>query len=152
VNLYLECIPDEALAMCLGVPRKRITHQNDKGRVCNRLEKSRDALGMIDEDPQSAQPAYLKKLERKESNHRLTVWEETGKNNRVIIICPRLEEWLLQTAREAAVDTRHFGLPDNAKDLHKVIHFKLDQLKQLLYHLEERQNRPILYLKSLLNS
>lgn len=152
MNLYLECIPDEALAMCLGVARKRITHQNDKGRVCNRLEKSRDAVGMIDEDPQSAQPAYLKKLEKKESKHRVIILEEIDKNNRVIIICPRLEEWLLQTSREASVDLKQFGLPDNAKDLHKVIHFKLDQLKQLLRHLEERQNPPILYLKSLLNS
>jgi hypothetical protein len=75
-----------------------------------------------------------------------------GKNNRVIVIKPRLEEWLLQTAQEASVDTKHFGLPDNAKDLHKIIHFRLDQLKKLLHHLEEQQNQPILYLKSLLNS
>jgi len=88
VNLYLECIPDEALAMCLGVPRKVITHQNDKGKVCNRLEKSSNTLGMIDEDPQSAQPGYLRKLTVKESKHRLKVLEERMHHNRVIIVCP----------------------------------------------------------------
>jgi len=63
-----------------------------------------------------------------------------------------LEEWLLQTTEDASIDIKRFGLPDNAKDLHKVIHFKLDQLRKLIELLEEQQNPPILYLKSLLNS
>lgn len=60
--IYVECKPDTTLLSVLGVPRKEIFHAGGKGNVCVRLSKITDSKGLVDEDPESPQPGYLKKL------------------------------------------------------------------------------------------
>ena len=60
--LHLEGKPDMVLALCLGFSRKQVRSHGPKGEVCNYLEKTRSMIGLIDEDPTSAQPDYLKRL------------------------------------------------------------------------------------------
>lgn len=45
---------------------------------------------------------------------------------------PRLEEWILKAAREAGVDMRNYGLPDDADQSHKVINIRSRQFVNLL--------------------
>lgn len=95
MNVFVECNPDEILAVSLGVRKKILTHSNDKGRVCNSLEKKVDSVGMIDEDPESSQPTYISKLKFVEEHFKVKVLYDKKSNNKLIIIRPRLEEWIL---------------------------------------------------------
>jgi len=150
MKIYLECKPDEKLMMALGITRKEITHANDKGRVCNYLKNSENCIGLIDEDPGKAQPSYLSNLPAKKEKHGIKVLVDKKKNNTVIVLCPYLEAWVVNTAKKSKVDPGNFGLPGKAKDLHKVINYRLSQFNKLISALEEQQNKPLLYLKSLL--
>ncbi len=80
--LYVECHPDTVLVRTLGIPKREIRHVHSKGNVCNRLSKSRDSVGLIDEDPNSAQPNYLKTLKLVEEKHDLRLLADKN-NNRV---------------------------------------------------------------------
>ena len=60
--IYVECDTDVALVKNLDIPKKEIIHAGNKGNVCNRLRKTKNSIGLIDEDPQSGQPRYIKNL------------------------------------------------------------------------------------------
>jgi hypothetical protein len=118
--IHLECYNDQILVQAFGFVKKSITHSGDKGKVCNDLNDSIDSIGLIDEDPESAQPKYIDTCEVIKSEHDVVVRFHKKKRNILIILCPRLEEWVLQTAREAQTDITQYDLPDNPKELHSI--------------------------------
>lgn len=69
--VLVECNPDVSLLRELGIPRRRIRHAGGKGDICNYLRKSKNAIALMDEDPDSSQPSYLRKLAEIELN----AWE-----------------------------------------------------------------------------
>lgn len=152
MSLFLECNPDEILAKTLGVPQSAITHSNDKGGVCKRLSNSTGMKGMIDEDPMSAQPAYLKGLKEKEKIHSIRYLIDYHRSHTVIVLCPRLEEWILQACKNRTgwIDITRFGLPDNSNRLHEDINFRLKNFQKAVQKLVELKKPAILHLQSLL--
>lgn len=151
-QVHLECKPDETLIRALGASRKVVNHHNDKGRVCNILEKRQSEIGMVDEDPDSSQPTYLKKLTEVEVRYKIRLLTDPQRGHAVIVLCPRLEEWILDVAGRQKVDVTTFGLPDKPEQLHKLITSRLDQFRKLVEHLLAQETEPILYLQRLLNS
>lgn len=133
--LYVECHPDTTLVRTLGIPKREIRHVHSKGNVCNRLSKNKDSIGLVDEDPDSAQPNYLKTLELIEERHGLRLLSDNRNNNRVIVICPTLEAWIIAASREAGINLSRFGLPEDPHKLHKDINLKLDKFEQLIKEL-----------------
>ena len=128
-RIYVECKPDEVLVRALGIPRREIKHWRDKGRLYKHLQDEPGLIGLIDEDPFSAQPAGLGR-ERPEERPEYGLKVIAG-NSRLIILCPRLEEWILQAAKEAALDPTRFGLPDQGQSLHDVINLRLKNFENL---------------------
>lgn len=153
-QIHLGCKPDEVLVKALDFPRKAVRHHNDKGRVCNTLQKHLNEVGMIDEDPMAPQTTYLASLlvVADESKCNLRVLTDVPRGHKVIIICPRLEEWIIQVSVGKQVDMGHFGLTSKASTLHKLITSRLDQFNNLVSHLLDQQAEPILHLQRLLNS
>ena len=49
--LYVECLADEALARCLGLRKRDISHELNKDEVLKRVFEASGCLGMVDEDP-----------------------------------------------------------------------------------------------------
>lgn len=137
--IYFECKPDEALAGSLGIPKREREHSHDKGRVCNKLKKSDNAIGMVDEDPGSAQPGYISNLEFVSEEHNIRV-KRDNRNNLLIILCPHLEGWILKAADEAGVDVTGFGLPDDPKKLHGMINSKLREFSSLIEELKNKSD------------
>lgn len=153
MTLHLECTPDETIAMFLGKTRKQIVHHNDKGRVCNFLANSTGCLALIDEDPGAAQPKYLThflKPEKPEQFGIKLLWDEK-RGNQAIVICPRLEDWLIYTCELSGVDISDFGFSSKPSQFHREINSRLSRLKDLLYHLDGIGAKPLKYLKSMLN-
>jgi len=137
--IYLECKPDEALVGALGVPKREREHSHDKGRVCNKLKKSENAIGMVDEDPGSAQPGYFSNLELVSEEYNIRVHRD-NQNNRLIILCPNLEGWVLKAANDAGVSMSAFSLPDDPKKLHGMINSKLKEFSRLVEDLKDKSD------------
>ena len=148
--LLLECKPDEVLARRLGLTRKACVHHNDKGRVCNALKKSSGYTGMIDEDPGSAQPPYLATLAQTANIHDLLVMQDSQRSHRVVIVRPRLEEWIIKTAQASGLKMGDFGLSERGNELHREINARLPKLEELLDALIEAGSERLRYLKSLI--
>ena len=143
--IYVECKPDLALVKSLtNVTRRGITHEfKGKGEICNRLRKQTNCKGLVDEDPTSAQPPYVKeaRLENDLSEHEIKLLYDGTNNNYLIVLCPRLEEWILKAAREAGKDVRKYDLPNDAARLHRHINISLDRFENLLEDLKDSSSR-----------
>ncbi|MEI9919581.1 MAG: hypothetical protein WDO14_12350 [Bacteroidota bacterium] len=150
MKIALECKPDERLVMGLGVPRKKVLHQNDKGDVCNFLQKSIGNIGLIDEDPNGSQPRLLSQFKILSENHRIR--NLTDKKNSLVVICPRLEDWIVEVCHNADVKLSDYSLASNPKDLAKEINYKLDKFDRLIAALLVAKSPELLHLQSLLKN
>ena len=143
--IYVECKPDLTLVKTLtGITRREITHElKGKGEICNRLKKTTKCKGLIDEDPSSGQPRYVReaRLENDLTEHDIRVLRHDQTDNRLIVICPRLEEWVLAAARQAGVNVSKYNLPTNAVKLHSEINIVLDKFEKLLVDLKDLSSR-----------
>jgi hypothetical protein len=121
MKIAVECYPDEAVLRALGVPRKQLLHQARKGEVFNWLKKNAGALGMVDEDPDSAPPRDLTSYQQMQASEGLLLLVRRGSSGqRLIIVRPRLEDWLIQRARVCGLDPRQYQLPGSARELHGI--------------------------------
>lgn len=137
--ILVECKPDEVLIRALGVPHHRIRHCRGKGQVCRKLERAENTLGLLDEDPGSTQPARIRRQKPEEKlPYGLKIYRMGG--NQLVVLCPRLEEWVLEAAREAGLRASDFGLPEGGPDLHRVINERLDRLNRLVKAIQERKS------------
>jgi hypothetical protein len=138
--IYTECKPDSSLVRILGIPKKHIIHQQGKPEVCKQLAKRENLKGLVDEDPSSVQPSYLKRLPVKEDlpTYGLKILNDTSKHNDLIILTPRLEEWILKAAKDAGVDIKRYKLPDDGEQLHKVINLDLKKFDRLVNDLKDK--------------
>ena len=136
--IYTECKPDSALVRTLGIPKKQIIHLGGKPEVCKQLEKREEWKGLVDEDPSSVQPPYLKKLPVKENlpNYGLKILSDNSKNNDLFVLSPRLEEWVLKATEDADIDIKRYNLPDDGDLLHKVINLDLRKFERLVNDLK----------------
>lgn len=151
--IFVECNPDIVLLRALtNVPKRNITHEfKGKAEICKKLSKLNDCLALLDEDPSSIQPSYLIEatLEREIPTNGLRVLHDGANNNYLVILCPRLEDWVLNAAREANIDVRNYNLPTDASRLHRHINLNLDKFEHLLKDLIEASSR-LKTLKTLL--
>ncbi|AMM40010.1 hypothetical protein HS1_000204 [Candidatus Desulfofervidus auxilii] len=154
MKYLIECKPDKLLIkLVTGAPKKSVIHTANKTEVIKMLFKiPDDAIGIIDEDPGSSHPSHLKKFRLKQdlSEHGLAMLEENDSGKKLVIIKPRLEEWLLRAGKESAISFKEYNLPETGKDLHKVINTNLERLKLVLKELLEERCVRLQKLKEIL--
>jgi hypothetical protein len=151
MRLVVECTADEALAQAVGIPGRSIEHSLGRGRVCKRLEQLQGATGMVDDDPGVSKPAYFKCLVESKWDQGIRLLDDKKRRNRVVILTPRLEEWLVQSAKQSGFKMTDYGFgTDNGLRLHAEINQRLKNLNNLVSKLVECKNQRLLYLKSLL--
>lgn len=137
--IYVECFPDVAL-LTVGakIPKRQVIHDfKGKSGVCARLRGVRNSIGLIDEDPLSSQPPYVTEasLEAEFTHYGLKLLHHRSSRNHLIVLCPRLEEWVLKAAEDAGKDLAQYGLPSSARQLHGEINIRLDNFERLLRDL-----------------
>ena len=139
--LYLECNADLTLAQALTrLPRREIAHERKgKGEILKQLARRFDCQALLDEDPGQAIPAYLARLPVTADYAQLglRVYADAARRNRVILLRPRLEEWLLRAAADSGlrVGDRRYNLPNNPARLHQEINLDLSKVARLLSDL-----------------
>jgi hypothetical protein len=149
--IYLECEPDKALIRTLGISSKEIKHEYSKGNVCNKLSKTKNSKGLVDEDPSSAQPSYIGRLKLLSFENNIKLLSDEKAQNLLIVLCPRLEEWILRAAQELGINVEDYGLPNKANQLHKVINTKIENLVRLLEN-RKRQSKMLKTLEGFVKS
>ena len=142
--IYVECNSDKALVSTLGFEQKGILHTYGKGNACNRLLRNKAHTALLDEDPLSAQHSYLKGLAPYGEQYGLRLLLDSQRGNRVILICPDLEEWLVRTAKIEKVGLAQYGLPSDAHTLHEVLAFEQKKLRGLIGALEKSASMKLL--------
>lgn len=147
--IYVECKPDLLLVNRLGVPKRNIVHAGNISKVCKGLAKSTHAKGLVDEDPSGDRPRYLDTLRLLQNQHEITLLRDDKRANHVIVLCPRLEEWIIKATEEAGVNIGRYHLPNEGEKLHRVINFDLRKMERLISDLKEESER-INVLKSYL--
>jgi hypothetical protein len=147
--LYLECYPDETLVKVLGRTRRQFEHAGDIGGVCRLLGKHTDRLGLVDEDPGKAHPTYLKNLKLVGEEHKIKLLTDPQRDNRVLVVCPRLEEWVVGMVHQNGLQLkRDFGIPaGTGPELHKVINQHLPKFERVIERLLAEGAAPLLFLK-----
>jgi hypothetical protein len=120
--IHLECDNDEALVRGLGIPRGAITHHAGKPRVSKALQESPSSgiVGLVDEDPGSGLPPYLKEFTVVEDRPELRIRRLKHRRDEkwLIVICPDLEPWLYEVAKKAAINPKTHHLPESHRLLH----------------------------------
>lgn len=140
--IYVECKPDFALVKSItSIPKGEIIHQKGKSRVCQKLEKDKNCKGLLDEDPLSTQPPYMRevKLEGDLFQAELKVFHDESNGNYLFVLCPRLEDWILEATKEAHLSMKKYGLPNTSEKLHRVINIDLSKFEKLLTDLKDSQ-------------
>jgi hypothetical protein len=133
MTLFVECKPDETLAVALGVPRRDVEHALGRSSVFAQLARRKGVLGLVDEDPGTIPPPYLKSLVEQSWAHGVRALADKERANRVLVLSPRLEEWLVQGAKDAGLKMTDFGFDsDNGRLLHAEINQRLGSLRRLI--------------------
>ena len=118
--IAVECYADEKLVRILGVGKKDIRHEMCKGNVFNKLKKEAGGTALVDEDPDSAQPSELQNYRKEEEGEGIYLFKhQSTQDKRLIMLCPRLEEWLYMRAKAVGVKPEDFGLEIDARSLHR---------------------------------
>ncbi len=143
--ILVECRPDFILIKTLtGLPKRQIPHHQGKPEICKSLKKSTLCKGLIDEDPGTAQPPYLNNLEplKTSTEMDLKVLADRKRRNLVIILCPKLEDWIIKSAKIAKLNMeKQFRLPHDSNRLHRIINYRLANFQQLLETLRGHSPR-----------
>jgi hypothetical protein len=151
MSLFVECKSDETLAFALGVASGDIEHALGRARVCAQLSRRTNVTGMIDEDPGAVYHPYLKDLAEQSWEHNIRVLFDKERNNRIVVLSPRLEEWVVQTTKSASLKMTDFGFEsDNGLQLHAEINQRLGSLQRLIEALLSAKSPRLLRLQTLL--
>lgn len=112
-EVLIECDNDEALVRGVLGSGVSVRHHSGKSTVSQRLQEQKmPTRAMVDEDPDSNQPSYLKSLGRRRfPSHGLVLLRDPKRGHLVVVLSPRLEDWLLATAQAAGVHVEEFDLP-----------------------------------------
>ena len=136
--IYVECKPDATLVQVLTqLPRREIVHElKGKYEVVKRISNGRNARGLVDEDPEATQPAYFGRMRLEEDfpYRGLKLLQDAGSNH-VILLCPKLEDWIIRAAREVNVSLDHYNLFNDPRRLHQVINIDLRRFERLVQDL-----------------
>ena len=150
-KVIVECLPDTVLMIELGVSRKRILHAGSKGRVVKNVEEGK-GLGLIDEDPGYPQPKTLTQYRIVENLEQYGLKILAKDTKKIIMICPRLEEFILKACEESSINPQKFGLASDPDVLHREINARIRNFKMLVRELLSVRNDRLLKLKNLILS
>jgi len=143
----VECTPEVTLVTTLtSVSRRRVDHVSGRSRVLRKLIRNyENSIGMVDEDPNRASSRDMQRFREVEFSERdgIRIFHHNQRNNRLIVLCPRLEEWIIEASRQANIDLNRYNLPNDPIELHERINIRIEGFQQLIEELMQRSNRVI---------
>jgi len=121
MKVLVECSADEIVPRNLGVPKKQLLHFGGKYELVKKLKERTNDVGMVDEDPGKLQPQDMSSYRRTDSAEGLYLLTRQGRGGqRLVVVCPKLEDWLIDRAKSSGVRPEDFGLPNDPDRLHGI--------------------------------
>ena len=146
--IYVECKADKSSVHVIADIRPyEIEHCFGKNEVLKKLLKDKKSIGIIDEDPNASSPPELKKFKYRKSKLSLKFCYERSNNNLLIIICPNLENWIIEASIEGKINLNSYDLPSNPVDFHNIINLNITKFQNLLHGLLKKENERLLTLR-----
>ena len=108
--------------MLTKVSKKRVIYKEmNKTKVLKALieESEEHIAGVVDEDPDKIQPPLLRNFEEFANDERANIRILRLNEAKLIILRPRVEEWILEVVRNSGLDVKKYGLPEDAEKLHR---------------------------------
>lgn len=134
--LLIECDLDEHIVKRIGIPKSKIIHESGKGEISIHLKLNQGTVGLVDEDPNSSQPQDFENYEIIEDFGNLSLRKKNAKNAKfLIIIKPRLEEWLIRCGDANNIDIQKYGFSKDGDHIHNIPH--LEKSKKFYDYLEK---------------
>jgi len=130
-----ECVNDKLLLEGLGFKILIKEHLHGKGNICKALKEGNNLKGMVDEDPDANKPMYYNKLELKNYIHNFRVYVDSKHNNRLVELCPDLENWLIHFFVSNNIELNQLNLPEDAERFKNLSKDQKDTVRQLLNDL-----------------
>jgi hypothetical protein len=155
--IAVECNADEKLVQLLFSENDvKILHQNGRGNILNYLRKksTTSGIGLIDEDPGSAHTRdFVSSYEEVECVGNVKRFSRKDNNDiTVVMLSPRLEEWIVSRASDSGIKMSDYSLPDDGIKLHDRYHYeKEDNFTSLINKLIELKDKEILTVKKWLS-
>ena len=136
MDFCVECNPDQLLIKRLTLnTNHNIVHSGNKAKVLyNLIYKYTSAKGLVDQDPESIPPPLINRFQqiRTYPAYNIDLLFHSSRNNYLIVLKPKLEQWILNAARVANVNVRRYGLPNDGDHLHSIINTNLEKFERLL--------------------
>lgn len=111
--------------------------------------KSNLQLAIIDEDPNAGQPNHLKTFKELENLYQVKKLVREADQKTILVLQPRLEEWVLARCAESGVSPATFHLQVEPHAFKDRINSSLDKFELLVLELQKKKNKGILYLQQL---
>ena len=140
MKVLVECNADEVVLLALGLPRKQLLHFGGKYELVKKLKDRAHDVGMVDEDPGKLQPQDIGSYRQTDSAEGLHLLTRQGSGGqRLIMICPKLEDWLIARAKSSGIRPEDYGLPSDPDRLHSIPRYEQKQgFSRFLTELKER--------------
>jgi hypothetical protein len=141
MKVLVECDADEVVLRNLGVPKKQLLHFGGKDKLITRLRNLPGAVGVVDEDPASIQHPDLKaSYKQTESTKMLRLLTRLGSGGqRLVMICPKLEDWLIERAKSSGIRLDDYGLPGDPDRLHGIPRYEQKEgFRRFITELKEQ--------------
>ena len=159
--ILVECKPDRILIKKLfpALSMKAIRCKNGKSEVIKHLSKTNHqeltqysrVLGMVDKDPGKTIIKLFDEFNLIEEYSDFDFKLYKHPNNRLVIeLNPRLEEWILSTAKSENIDIRDYDLPEDGNEFHEIVNSNIEDYTKLVDALTK--NRRIQKLKEIISN
>lgn len=124
LSIVPECYVDTKVAEILAQAKRKFNHQHGCGDVANQLKnrlREKIALGIIDEDNGKGPKArYFSEFNMIKKENSLILLRHSERSQYLILICPEIEEWLLNDANAVNVNPLMFNLPERLKGFKQI--------------------------------
>jgi len=141
MKVLVECSADEVVLRNLGVWKRLLFHFGGKDKLITRLRDMPGAVGMVDEDPASTQHPDLKTSYRRtySAGGLYLLTRQGSGGQRLVVICPKLEDWLIERAKSSGIRPEDYGLPNDPDRLHSIPRYEQKEgFRRFLVELIER--------------
>ena len=142
MKVLVECDADETVLRALGLPKKQLLHFGGKYELLKKLKERTNDVGMVDEDPGKLQPKDMGNYRQTESAEGLHLLTRRGRGGqRLVVICPKLEDWLIERAKSSGIRPEDYGLPSDPDKLHSIPRYEQKEgFCRFLAELKERDS------------
>jgi hypothetical protein len=140
MKVLVECDADEAVLRALGLPRKQLLHFGGKYELVKKLKDRAHDIGMVDEDPGKVQPKDMGSYRQADSAEGLQLLTRQGSGGqRLVLVCPKLEDWLITRAKSSGIRPEDYGLPSDPDRLHGTPRYEQKEgFRRFLAELKEK--------------